>query len=61
VRAFGAELQERPVVPLRFPVNSDSKSKIEEELARLRSRVRDLENEVSRILETVGRWFDTAM
>jgi hypothetical protein len=37
------------------------KSKMEEELARLRSSVRDLESEVSRILETVGRWYDTAV
>jgi hypothetical protein len=34
---------------------------MEEELARLRSRVRELGDEVSRILETVGRWFDTAV
>jgi hypothetical protein len=47
VRAIGAELQQRAVVPVGYPVNSDRKSKMEEELARLRSRVRDLENEVS--------------
>jgi hypothetical protein len=61
VPAIGAELQQRTVVTVGYPVNSDGKSKMEEDLAWLRNRVRDLENEVSRILETVGRWFDTAV
>jgi RNase H-fold protein (predicted Holliday junction resolvase) len=60
VRAIGAELQQRTVVPVGYPVNPDGKSKMEEEIARPRSRVRDLEN-VSRILGTVGRLFDTAV
>jgi hypothetical protein len=47
VRAIGAELQQRTVVPVGYPVNPDGKNKMEEELARLRIRVRDLENEVS--------------
>jgi RNase H-fold protein (predicted Holliday junction resolvase) len=61
VRAIGAELQQRTVVPVGYPVNTDGKSKMEEELARLRSRVRELEDEVSRILVTVGQWFGTAV
>jgi hypothetical protein len=39
VRAIGAELQQRTVVPVGYPVNFDGKSKMEKELARLRSRV----------------------
>jgi hypothetical protein len=61
VRAIGAELQQHTVVPVGYLVNSDGKGKMEEELARLKSRVRELDDEVSRILVTVGRWFDTAV
>jgi RNase H-fold protein (predicted Holliday junction resolvase) len=61
VRAIGVELQQRTVVPVGYPVNPDGKSKMEKKIAWLRSRVRDLENEVSRTLETVGRLFDTAI
>jgi hypothetical protein len=61
VRAIGAELQQRTVVPVGYPIITDGKSKMEEELARLRSRVRELGAEVSRILVTVGQWFGTAV
>jgi hypothetical protein len=61
VRAIGAELQQRTVVPVGYPINTDGKSKMEEELARLRSRVRELGDEVSRILVTVGQWLGTAV
>jgi RNase H-fold protein (predicted Holliday junction resolvase) len=61
VRTIGAVLQQRTIVPVGYPANPDGKSKMEEELIRLRSRLRDLDNEVSTILETVGRLFDTAV